>query len=149
MNKLATAFAALALVAAVLAPRSVWSRTDGKICELTHVEREKVDSARCVSCHDGSVAPAVHTNLRSPLGGSLGGLSGRNDGSHPVDVDYDRAQFNQPDRLTPSVMLNPALKLSSGKVTCATCHDGKSVNPFHTAVRMDGSALCYACHSGY
>lgn len=147
MSKLATAFAVVVALAAVLSPASVWSRTDGKICELSHVERSKVDSARCIACHDGSVTSAVPYSYHST--GDLSGLDLGARGSHPIEFDYGSASLRRPNRLAPVEQLNPALVLSGGKVTCATCHDGKSPHPYRTAVRMDGSAMCFACHSGY
>ncbi|MHB8877672.1 MAG: cytochrome c3 family protein [Myxococcaceae bacterium] len=148
MSKPTATVTALLMLTAILAAGPVWSRTDGKICELSHIERDKVDSARCIACHDGSVTSAVPYTYHAS--GDLSGLQfDDRGGSHPIEFDYGSASLRRPTRLAPIDQLNPVLVLSGGKVTCATCHDGQSPHPFHTAVRMDGSAMCFACHAGY
>lgn len=130
---LATSLAVCTLFGAGLLARPARSNTRESVCELATLERDKVRSAQCLACHDGSIAGAVlHTSEGAP---------------HPVEVHYELARLQSPAaRLVPVGELNPLLVLSNGFVTCATCHNPKSPHPHHTALRMDRSAMCYGCH---
>jgi predicted CXXCH cytochrome family protein len=67
-------------------------------------------------------------------------------GSHPSDVDHQAAWARHPQRLRHPVSLPPELRLSSGVLTCATCHDGASRAPHKLALSNDRSRLCLSCH---
>lgn len=119
----------------------------------------------CLSCHDGTVAinslnnasnlysnalptmqgvaavtGAIPATLKSNLGTDL-----KND--HPVNFTYDAALVTADGGLNNPATLTE-VKLYSGKVQCASCHDP------HTSDRlvflrstMAGSAMCLKCHN--
>ena len=103
-------------------------RADGTPCKLLTPEfdRSSATRATCMVCHDGSAAPPIAEQ-----------------GCHPVDVPYTRAWLAGSRAL--NGIIPAALVLSSGRVTCATCHDGASPYPHRTAV--DAASLCTACHA--
>lgn len=88
-------------------------------------DRSRCTSTICLSCHDGSAARLI---LRS--------------GSHAVDVSYAAAWLDR--RFDLSGSPPRELVLSAGRVTCATCHDGRSREPHRIALPAD--ALCTGCH---
>lgn len=102
------------------------------VCVLSASER-RTDSAVCMSCHDGSVAPEV---------GGFDVGSGR----HPVDIDYESIAMRRPDAYTPAAWLPSSVMLRDGKLTCTTCHAAASTEPAHTSLTMERSRLCLACH---
>ncbi|BDG10279.1 hypothetical protein AMPC_33920 [Anaeromyxobacter paludicola] len=116
-----------------------WSESDvgdGAVCVLGRVNRLEASSRSCLTCHDGSVeGKRIYRNAAGHRGENV----------HPIEVSYtDRAAFS--DRFEPPRRLHPALVLQDGKVTCVTCHDGMSEQPYHTALPMNGSRLCLSCH---
>jgi formate-dependent nitrite reductase cytochrome c552 subunit len=121
-----TTRAAILAACAALALAPVRGAADST-CLLASADfdRARATSAACLSCHDGSCASAV---------------SG--DRSHPVDRAYASGWL----RGTLSLRSIPAreLVLSAGVVTCATCHDGRSGLPHHTA--MPQARICEGCH---
>ena len=119
------------------------------ICRLPFVDRATARSAQCLACHDGSIAPAVHATMASPPFEGLTAAPPGDDGRHPVEVDYATAELRRPTVLAPPAAIDSRLVLSDGKVTCATCHDGRSPLPAHVAVTLDRSALCLSCHASY
>jgi predicted CXXCH cytochrome family protein len=118
-------------------------------------------SLACLSCHDGTIGIDVITNApnastATSIGAdmtTIAGLAGtsafidlgtdlRND--HPIAVTYDPAldpQFHPVEDLTTA-----GLKLYSGQVECATCHNPHTLNA--TFLRVDNAAsnLCLTCH---
>lgn len=126
-------------------PRSLQQQQPpDSICELAVVDRSGVRSFTCMACHDGTVGRA--TEYRG--GGGWEGMAGAPDGnsSHPVDMNYEVARRRRPGFLRPAAELPDALVLAKGLVTCATCHEGASTHLGRTAMTMDGSAMCLACH---
>jgi predicted CXXCH cytochrome family protein len=109
-------------------------------CALGRVSRRSATTATCLSCHDGLSA--------SGIGYSSPGVAGARfaHGSHPVDVDYNRASMKPQAQYRPLSALPSSLVLTDGKVTCVTCHDGSSSEPAHTSLPMDRSRLCFGCH---
>lgn len=130
---------ALGLAILGLAAPLASSRPSGKegVCELLLADRSKATSRACLSCHDGVTFPASHTAPALDAAGS-----------HPFEVDYDDAWMRHPGSLRPRSELPPELQLTlGGKLTCTTCHDGRSRLPHHLAISNDRSALCRACHT--
>ncbi len=109
------------------------ARASDGVCELQGADRATTSSARCLGCHDGSVAAAIELDTRP------GGIGA----SHPVEVDYAQAAARQPRRYHPAATLPREVPLVNGKVTCTSCHDGASPDPKHVAI---GSRLCKSCH---
>jgi hypothetical protein len=99
---------------------------NSSVCTMYVKDRKTADSIGCIVCHDGSVAPVVEL-------------------SHPVDLNYADILLKKPGVLSPGP-LPTELVLNNGLVTCATCHDGNSTEPGHTAMPMDRSQMCFACH---
>ena len=100
------------------------------ICSLANAQRDQTASVSCLSCHDGSIGSNI----------------GVGHGYHPVGTDYADAMYRRPAavlRISPP----PELVLVNGKVECTTCHDGGSREPSFTALPMNRSALCFACHA--
>ncbi len=142
-HSLATAAAIAIAIAAFLASKPVssadWSEEDGVgegICTLGRVNRQQATTRSCLTCHDGSVeGNSIHAAPPGHIGANV----------HPVDVNYlERSAFTE--RFEPARRLHPALVLQDGKLTCATCHDGLSDQPHHTAITMNHSQLCLSCH---
>lgn len=91
----------------------------------------------CLSCHDGSVA-SNHVSLARNAGMER---------SHPVDIVYASSLARLPGKLHVRYDMPQRLVLPDGRVTCITCHDGASSEPFHVALPMNGSRLCFGCHN--
>jgi predicted CXXCH cytochrome family protein len=102
-------------------------------CELATADRRSTSSQRCLACHDGTAAAAV------PLGYGAG------PGDHPVEMEYERSRMSGRS-LRPTAELPQALPLVGGRVACTTCHSIESAEPGHTAMTMQRSAMCLACH---
>jgi len=119
------------------------------ICELGRWDRSTVNSVRCLSCHDGSVASSAEysSGALDPLGSGGSPAWKLSGDAHPVEIDYGEAQLRRPGTLRPLAQLPDSLVLNEGRVTCATCHAGTSEEKGRVAVTMSGSTLCLACHS--
>lgn len=115
----AIATAALALVAAGV------SGTSTCLLLVPGFQRASADSRACLGCHDGTAAGAVSLHA-----------------SHPVERVYADAWMER--RADLRAIPARELVLAKGLVTCATCHDGASSHPHHTAVPPEG--LCRGCH---
>ncbi|MHB8876925.1 MAG: cytochrome c3 family protein [Myxococcaceae bacterium] len=102
------------------------------VCGLSTADRTKASVESCTRCHDGSIP------------GSLAGMAS----SHPVDLDYAAAQAQRPGALMPASGLPPEVTLVEGKLTCTTCHDGRSTLRYHLSapVSPKPSRLCLSCH---
>lgn len=97
------------------------------------------NTARCLSCHDGSVAANVNHRTSSLL--QRVGI-----GEHPVDQDYLRAYKRNPKLLRHPSQIDPRVKLVDGKVGCTSCHDPSSTDKGMLVVANKRSTLCNACH---
>jgi predicted CXXCH cytochrome family protein len=122
-------------------------------------------SSLCLSCHDGSVAvnsmnnPSNTSPTTTMAGGvtmipagatNLGAASDALKNDHPVNFTYDTALATADGGLVAPASL-AGVKLFSGMVQCASCHDPHtSADPSGKAllrVSQTGSGLCFACHS--
>ncbi len=65
---------------------------------------------------------------------------------HPVDVAFPTFGFRNAHVLRARRDLPPDVVLRDGRLTCVTCHDGRSTRPFHLALPADAGQLCRACH---
>lgn len=122
----------------------------------------------CLSCHDGTVAlnsmnnPSnqVASTTMSGSNQTAGKLTNPNSmlgsdltNDHPVNFTYDTARATADGSLVNPVDaagsgLGGAVKLYSGKVQCASCHDPHtSAQTSFLRASMSGSGLCLACHS--
>jgi len=136
--------AAALLLSAQPAHSELWTddalARETSACALGRVSRRSASTASCLSCHDGLSASGIAYSSPGVLG------AGFAHGSHPVDVDYDRATLKPFARYRPMASLPASLVLPEGKVTCVTCHDGSSPEAAHTSMPMDRSRLCFGCH---
>ncbi len=110
-------------------------------------------SRLCLSCHDGTTAPAIGGAAPAgaakgparPAGGSLGtDLSD----DHPVSFAYDTALATRHGELADPASLPRDLRLDGARqLQCTTCHDPHE-RRFPGFLRVDarGGALCVACH---
>lgn len=115
------------------------------------------DSALCLSCHDGTVAPG-HT---SPYGtikmtGSMNSadLFGNNlSTTHPFNfkLPLSPSTPNVYPSLLSGATANPKVKMIKGNVQCTTCHEPHveaidQVSKNFLVMDNQGSAICLACH---
>jgi len=98
-------------------------------------------SAECLSCHQDSIT--VNEPLR---------VCHQGDCDHPIGSSYE-ALSSRNRGLVPSASLDPALRLSDGKMGCLTCHVPYAASGHETAdqdpmlvIDNAGSAMCVACH---
>lgn len=122
----------------------------------------------CLSCHDGTVAinsfnnPSNINPTTAMTGTATGGvlpstsstnLSNDLTNDHPVNFTYDSTLATNDGFLINPVDakgsgLTNGLKLFSGKVQCASCHDPHtSAQGAFLRTDMTGSKLCLSCHS--
>lgn len=116
----------------------------------------------CLSCHDGTIAinslnNASNINPTTTMSGvdpdgtlldaATTNLGGNLADDHPVNFTYDATLVTADGGLTdPATHTN--VKLYSGKVQCASCHDPHSeTNGAFLRASMDGSGLCTECHA--
>ncbi len=79
------------------------------VCLLPCVDRAATDSSYCLSCHDGSLGPAIGSHV----------AGAPNAGNHAFGVSYYRARPTRRLRSTP----HPAVVLVGANVECTSCHD--------------------------
>jgi len=101
-------------------------------------------SMTCLSCHDGTMA--AKGNVKAGIfthGVAISSPRYDDKGSHPIGVKY-REAMRRGGLLRPKELLNPKIRLISGKVGCASCHDIYSKLP--NMVVLEGDSLCKECH---
>jgi len=101
-------------------------------------------SAGCLSCHDGSTASNVMSNLKNtPYKKSIMLMVS---GKHPIGMDYEKyALANQ--NLKSLDEMSGNLTLAEGRVSCITCHDPLNPEQYHLRITKSGIDLCSACHN--
>ncbi|MFW6108200.1 MAG: cytochrome c3 family protein [bacterium] len=101
-------------------------------------------SARCLACHDGTVAQDVGARL------GVRRLGVRRSSSHPVGVSYasrsGRRQDHRSPRLREGGPRDKRVRLFDGKVGCASCHDVFSRKEHFLVIDPANGRLCRACH---
>jgi len=101
------------------------------------------ESARCLECHDGTLATDVDTKPTGRIGSSLLGQD------HPVGVPYvSHQQRSRMERLVHVDSLDRRVRLFDGTVGCGSCHSVYSRLPRRLVMSNLGSALCLSCHEG-
>lgn len=100
------------------------------------------DSRRCLQCHDGvNATDAINTTAWNRHGNRFGNITT----NHPVGVTYPpRAKR---DDYRPASSLPEQIQLPRGQVSCVSCHDLYARDQHRLAVPMDGSQLCFSCHT--
>ena len=105
-------------------------------------EASPVDSALCLSCHDGRLAPAAPNTLPGQRDRRIdpGGAN------HPVGADYLSSALSRPEAYHHPAA-HPEIRLESGMVGCTSCHLGHARNG-----RPEGPAgltanVCVSCHN--
>lgn len=96
-----------------------------------------LESATCVSCHDGTVASLARS--RPP-----GGLKRPLAGEHPIGVEQRRRWPD--DHLRPAQSLDPRIRLFEGRVGCGSCHSPYADREAMLVISNDRSRLCLSCH---
>ncbi len=96
-----------------------------------------LESATCVSCHDGTVASLARTR---PPGGPMRALAG----DHPIGVEQRRRWPD--DHLRPAQAIDPRIRLFDGRVGCGSCHSPYAERAAMLVVSNDRSRLCLSCH---
>lgn len=92
-------------------------------------------SARCLSCHDGTVAQAAGHDA-TPASGE-----------HPVGNNYPAPLRARRQNLVPATDLDARIHLPDGRVSCTSCHSLYSRHEGLLVMPNDGSALCLSCHA--
>jgi predicted CXXCH cytochrome family protein len=93
-----------------------------------------VESAGCVSCHDGSM-------VMDP--GHLGQRSTFQADAHPIGATYRSGRGGG---LRPSALLDERIRLFDDRIGCGSCHSPYSPEPSLLVMSNQGSALCLDCH---
>jgi len=110
-------FAPLALLALLVAAPA--SATDTDACLLRRTTGEVATAEACARCHRGGHAAA----------------------SHPVDLDYGRAQVRSMGLLRPEAeVVARGGFLPDGILRCATCHDARSPWAHHVVLPPGAAA---------
>ena len=101
-------------------------------------------SILCLSCHDGTIAPA-DPQRTIPVGSSaVLGSDLRDD--HPVSFVYDAALASSDGQLKPAPLF-PADLDGNRKLQCTSCHDPHDDQHGEFLVNSnENSALCHLCH---
>lgn len=107
-------------------------------------------SRLCLGCHDGTLASNVINRDFYAFGANSKGVPpghfDRNS-DHPVGIDYRLAQLRSRGRLKDPSMLDPAIKLEDGYVSCTSCHNPNSPLRARLVMSNSGSRLCFSCHN--
>lgn len=145
----------------------LWNRTDGSgSYELytasptltSAVVASAIDSTniswKCLSCHDGTLAPASYAGSGAS-GAVITGVANLGDdlsNDHPIGFEYDTAAAEDNTGLeTMATASGNGAKFygaSADIMECASCHDVHGADGYakFTRTTMVGSALCLACH---
>jgi predicted CXXCH cytochrome family protein len=101
------------------------------MCALDRIDRARTSSATCLTCHDGSAAPAVDVRATRPRS------------SHPVGVSYALARPELAVRRAGPV--DARIVLPAGRVECVSCHAADGAGAHRTVDAAGG--LCGGCHA--
>lgn len=102
-----------------------------------------VGSEVCLSCHDGSLASAGATIVRTTL--SARGASHDSPADHPIGMQYSAALSRSPSEYNAPV--SPAdIRLDAGRVGCTSCHLGHGRNGRLGGPFAVSEQVCSTCH---
>lgn len=107
-------------------------------------------SRLCLTCHDGTLASNVINRDFYAFGANSKGVPPDHfyrNSDHPVEIDYRLAQIRSKGRLKDPSMLDPAIKLEDGYVSCTSCHNPNSPLRARLVMSNSGSRLCFSCHN--
>ena len=100
------------------------------------------DSRRCLECHDGvNATDAINATAWNRGGTRIGNITT----NHPVGIAYPPRKKR--DEYRPASALPGEIQLPSGQGSCVSCHDLYARDRRRLTVTMDGSRLCYSCHT--
>ena len=94
-------------------------------------------SEKCISCHSGDIAEAIHYTLNGEK--SMGG-------SHPIGGNYRISYARSRDLKYPDD-IDSRIKFFEGKMGCVSCHDIFNLKKMKLVVSNEGSNLCFKCHA--
>lgn len=100
-----------------------------------------VKTELCMSCHDGTVAPALRAHFTSAVGQQSHAPGSSS--NHPVGVDY-LAAFRMAPESYNDPTLNPKIILEEGKVGCVSCH--VTHDPSVVSAGNLRHEVCIECH---
>jgi hypothetical protein len=134
------------------------SRANARIAVASRIDHESIS---CLSCHDGATASDVSASSSSTRARSMRA----HPAGHPVGISYSSSALNKLGEYVPKGVLNPAIPLVDGKVSCVSCHKltkPKAITGARGTVTEDRlrgctagvalvmknerSALCLSCH---
>ena len=98
--------------------------SDAKDPSLSAGSRKGPDreSRACLACHDGVTASDTPPAQRHA---DAVGISNA-DNSHPVGVSYSETTFDKRRQYNTEAILDPAIRLVDGMVSCVSCHSIKT-----------------------
>ncbi len=104
------------------------------------------ESAACLGCHDGSVAPSVGNEIGFRLGRRGFGDQSMG-GSHPVGTEYGSSGSRKRNtKYNPAALLDNRIRLFEDRVGCGSCHSPFSTEPNLLVMSNYRSKLCMSCH---
>lgn len=113
-------------------------------------------SKLCLSCHDGTIALGSVLSSNQPLTMANGvmtlppgatNLGTDLSGDHPISFTYDSNLATKNGNLVDPGALPTQVKLESGQLQCASCHDPHNDSLGNFLVMSNGnSQLCTSCH---
>jgi len=104
-------------------------------------------SIMCMSCHDGTIT--ANTSTDQMTSGASYNLGTSLNDDHPIDIPYTDAAPNNAG-LVPEGSLPGNITLSSGDITCGSCHDPHRTTTSTTDIdfieQTTSGDLCLDCH---
>lgn len=107
----------------------------GKLTEASVGSLLDKSSTECLSCHDGTISKFPQVEVRQGRWQHGIGMS------HPIGVDYPRAED-----FTPEEALPKQIQLFGGKLGCLSCHEIYTRGPNMLVMNNQKSRLCLTCH---
>ncbi len=100
-------------------------------------------SIMCMSCHDGTIS--ANTSVDSMTANASYNLGTDLSNDHPIDVAYTDAAPNKAG-LVAQGSLPSNITLTSGEITCGSCHDPHNTNTQKFLESSASGDLCLDCH---
>ena len=128
------------------AMRPLWlkeGKMDAAVFGRDSLQAGGAQTGLCLSCHDGTVAPALRAHLVSSTDAGRHPHVEGSGNNHPVGVDYLTVFRLNPDAYNDPT-LNPKIVLEEGKVGCVSCHATHDLSLVSAGnVRHE---VCIECH---